>query len=88
MGLNISVLDVMQFSPIILLAQNLPFFYAGWGIRETAVIGTLSLGGVMQSEQALAVSMATGTVFFLASVPGAIVWLFKSPKVPDTTNTS
>ena len=86
MGLDIGVLDVLQFSPLILLAQNLPFFYVGWGVRETVVIGTLGLSGAMSSEQALAVSVATGTVFFLASVPGAIVWLFQPPKAPSTTD--
>lgn len=86
MGLNLDVLDMLQFSALILLVQSLPIFYMGWGARETVLVGTLGLAGILSSEQALAVSVATGAVFFLASVPGAIVWLFLPPKAPGTTD--
>lgn len=85
MGLNLGVLDTLQFAPLILLAQSLPVFYVGWGIREAAVIGTLSSSGILAGDEALAVSVATGAVFFVASMPGAIVWLFL-PKVASKTD--
>lgn len=75
MGLDLDMLDMLQFGPLILLVQSMPIFYMGWGARETALVGTIGLAGILSSEQALAVSVATGAVFFLASVPGAVVWL-------------
>lgn len=86
MGMNLGVLDMLQFSALILLVQSLPIFYMGWGARETVIIGTLGLSGALSSEQALAVSVATGAVFFLASLPGAVFWRLSPPQVPGTTD--
>jgi hypothetical protein len=83
MTLNLGMLEVLQFAPLILLVQSLPLFYVGWGARETVIVGTLGLSGVLSSDQALAVSIATGAVFFVASTPGAIVWLSLAPKASD-----
>ena len=75
MGLSLDVLDILQFSPFILLVQSMPVFYVGWGARETVIVGLLGMTGVLSGEQALVVSVATGVVFFLATLPGAVVWL-------------
>ena len=84
MGLSPDVLDILQFSPFILLVQSMPVFYVGWGARETVMVGLLGMAGVLSSEQALFVSVATGVVFFLAALPGAVVWL-RQPDNPKPT---
>ena len=78
MGLSPAVLDILQFSPFILLVQSMPVFYVGWGARETVMVGLFGMAGVLSSEQALVVSVATGVVFLLAALPGAVVWLRQS----------
>jgi len=86
MGHPVRVMDVLEFSPLIFLVQSAPIFYLGWGARETVLVGTLGLIGALSKEQALAVSITVGMVFFLAATPGAIVWLSASPKAPKSTD--
>jgi uncharacterized membrane protein YbhN (UPF0104 family) len=85
MGLHLSLLDILQFSPLILLVQSMPIFYMGWGARETVLVGTLGIAGILSNEQAWVVSVATGAVFFLASIPGAVIWMFLPAKASGNT---
>ncbi len=78
MGLTASFLVFLAFGPIVLLAQSLPIFYAGWGGREAAAVATLGSLDVIEPHQILSVSIAAGIVFFLASVPGSLfLWQYR-----------
>jgi uncharacterized membrane protein YbhN (UPF0104 family) len=83
MGFDCELLDVLQFSPLILFVQNVPVFYMGWGARETVLVGTLGQTGILSGEEALAVSIATGLILFIASLPGAFAWLMSSSLVSE-----
>lgn len=85
MSLSLSVLEVLQFSSFILLAQNLPVFYAGWGIREVALLGTLGAAGMHSPAEGLAISVAIGATMFLATLPGALMWL-RMPRYEENTS--
>lgn len=76
-GVNLSpdLFQILQFSAFILLAQNLPLFYMGWGGREVAFASTLGAAGILTPGQSLAVSVAVGAALFLAALPGAVMWM-------------
>jgi uncharacterized membrane protein YbhN (UPF0104 family) len=63
-----------SFSPIILLSQSLPIFYAGWGGREVTALLTLSSITYISEAEALSVALASGIVFFIASLPGCFIF--------------
>ena len=57
-----------------LLAMLIPLSVAGWGWREAgSALAWTALG--LSASEGVAVSMTYGAVVFLASLPGAIVWL-------------
>lgn len=64
----------ISFGPTILIFQSIPLFYAGWGGREATAVATIASVSVIESTEVLTVSIAAGMVFFLASIPGALVF--------------
>lgn len=80
MGFTPDLIIFFAFGPLMLLAQNMPIFYVGWGAREAVALLTLGGSGVLEPAQALAVSVATGIIFLIASLPGSVVWLWR-PRV-------
>ncbi len=84
MGFDLALGRVLLFTPAILLINNLPVLYLGWGGREAAVIATLGatapaldawLGPGLAPSQALALSIAFGLAFLLTSLPGGLMLL-------------
>ena len=74
--------EVMRFvnrwrMPLIFLVASLPIFYMGWGGREAIVIVTLGSVAHLPTSESLALSAAYGVVVFLASLPGAALWLMR-----------
>ncbi|MEY2340523.1 lysylphosphatidylglycerol synthase transmembrane domain-containing protein [Acidithiobacillus sp. IBUN Pt1247-S3] len=60
--------------PVVSLFLALPISLAGWGLREGLLV--LYLGALqMGHDQALALSLLSGTTVLLASLPGAWLWL-------------
>jgi hypothetical protein len=49
----------------------------GWGGREAVVIMTLGALAPLPTPEALALSAAFGVAVFLASPPGALLWLMR-----------
>lgn len=86
MGLSLSVPLVLSLSPTLLVVQNLPFTYSGWGGREAVVVTTLATDGVLPSD-ALALSIMLGLTIALSSLPGALVYAFGKPKPADRNET-
>lgn len=60
-------------SALVVVAMHIPISYAGWGTREVSALALLSLAGLGPAN-ALAVSILYGCAFFLASVPGLVLW--------------
>ncbi len=57
-----------------LLAMLVPLSVAGWGWRETgSALAWTAIG--LSANEGVAVSITYGAVIFLASLPGAVVWL-------------
>lgn len=78
MGLSLSAALVLSLSPTLLVVQNLPFTYAGWGGREAVVVATLATSGTTPSD-ALALSIMLGLTITLSTIPGALVYAFGKP---------
>lgn len=57
----------------------IPISFAGWGVREAAVVGLFGLMGV-PSDKALVVSLLFGLALTLSALPGGILWLLNGHK--------
>lgn len=80
LGVQISPIVCIAFIPIVLLITTIPISIAGWGIRETVVVGLFSFVGV-SPDQSLAISIVFGLAVAGAALPGGLVWLFtEKPK--------
>src|SRR4029077_16524438 len=81
-GLNIplSALDIALVTFISTLAATIPLSFAGWGIREGALIYLLGLYRV-SSDAAFALSVLYGLALTLSAAPGAFV-LLRGPLRP------
>ncbi len=75
MGLPVNVTTLAMFMPIVLLFNNLPFLYFGWGGREAAIIATIGMTGEISPSEAVALSVAYGLVYLAATLPGGILLL-------------
>jgi lysylphosphatidylglycerol synthase-like protein len=90
MATPIEPVFIFLFTPLIFLVASLPVFYMGWGGREAIVIMTLGTVAHLPTSESLALSAAYGVVMFLASLPGAALWLMRPSmrKVPPATKQS
>jgi lysylphosphatidylglycerol synthase-like protein len=77
MAMPIEGAVIFLFMPLIFLVASLPIFYMGWGGREAVVIVTLGSVAHLPTSESLALSAAYGVVVFLASLPGAALWLMR-----------
>jgi len=60
--------------PAVMLVAMAPISFAGWGVREGAMIVGLGLAGIAVAD-ALAVSVAFGLLQVVLGVPGGVLWL-------------
>ena len=74
LGIRAEPLSFLVLIPPVLLATMLPLSFAGWGVREGAMVALLGAVGVAPGE-ALALSVAFGLLILLGSLPGGVVWL-------------
>ena len=65
--------------PTVMLVSMAPVSFAGWGVREGAMVFGLGLLG-FAPEPALAVSVAFGALQTLLGAPGAVLWLTRGGK--------
>jgi len=77
MATQIEPASIFLFMPLIFFVASLPVFYMGWGGREAVVIMTLGAVAHLPTSESLALSAAYGVVIFLASLPGAALWLMR-----------
>lgn len=77
-GLPLPAGDAAVLFTVIMGIAVLPISIGSWGLRELGVTALLGLRGI-PVEQALVFSVSIGISIFLASVPGAVVWVLYSP---------
>ena len=81
MGLSLTLSQVFVVIPLVVIISAIPISFAGWGLREGAMVVILSVYGIPK-EEALALSLLFGVVQFLAALPGLILWCFaKKPNL-------
>lgn len=66
--------------PVVMLLTSLPISFAGWGLREGAMVVALGVYGVPQ-EKALALSLVYGVLHLVSGVPGLILWLLEKRRL-------
>ena len=72
LNVQLSVVDVTLVSFCAMLAAAIPISFAGWGIREGALIFLFGIYGV-PPDIAFAISILFGACLALASAPGVLV---------------
>ena len=73
LGIQISVLDCIVLFPPVLLLASIPISFAGWGVREGAMVTTFSFAGI-NSSSALTVSVFFGLLSILVNLPAGYLW--------------
>ncbi len=73
LGLSVPLALLIGAVPLIKATMMLPLSVGGWGIRESAAGGIWAIVG-MSSTHGIALSVAYGLVFLLASLPGLLFW--------------
>ncbi len=73
LAIDIHPMDFLAVLPPALLVGSLPISINGWGVREAAMVGFLSLIDI-SADQALALSITFGFVILVSRLPGAMVW--------------
>lgn len=73
MAVHLPLVAAVAFAPSLYLAQTIPFFYGGFGARETASLAVLAGSGVMSAEASVSLSLAVGACSLLVALPGALV---------------
>jgi uncharacterized protein (TIRG00374 family) len=74
--LNVSLLDLLGIMPAITLITLLPISFAGWGIREGAMVTFLLFLGLPKAA-ILSLSILYGIMLILSSLPGLYFYIFK-----------
>ncbi len=72
--LDLSLWVCLAIVPSVLLATLIPLSFAGWGLREGAMIVLLGYLGTA-ADAALAVSLVFGVAMIIAALPGCLFWL-------------
>lgn len=83
-GVNLSFVHAMMFVPLTMLATTLPISIGGWGVREATMVWLLGFAGIAGGD-AVAISLQTGLVSMIMSLPGSLLWLLhkrNSGKIP------
>jgi len=62
--------------PSILLVSMVPISFAGWGVRESAMVVGLGFAG-LSAPEALAISLLLGLAQIVIGIPGGAMWLFR-----------
>lgn len=94
LGLEFELMVYLAVIPPVILLTLLPLSFAGWGIREGAMVGIFALIGA-PAEAVLAMSVVYGLTLVAASLPG--LWFFihdkqwwqslkRHPHAKDTDN--
>ncbi len=75
MGIHLGAMHALLL-PSILLISMVPISFAGWGVRESAMVVVLGFAGISAPE-ALAISLLFGLTQIMIGVPGGVMWLLR-----------
>ena len=76
MHFSFDIVMLLLFCPLILIINNMPFFYMGWGGREAVLLMLVPIiAPTASNEVILAASMGCGAVFMLVSLMGGVYLL-------------
>lgn len=81
MGISVFAANCLLFIPFVMLIAMLPLSFAGWGLREGAMVVAFGLVGVA-GDTTLAVSIAFGLILLITSLPGLLLWLSGGGALP------
>lgn len=73
-GITLPLTVFLVAVPPVFLLTLIPISLAGWGVRESAMVGIFLLVGASK-EMILSVSILYGLMLIFASMPGLLVWL-------------
>ena len=85
MGVAVAATDSLLFVPLVMLIAMLPLSFAGWGLREGAMVVAFGLAGVA-ADVTLAVSIAFGLIILITSLPGLALWLSGGAALPKDSS--
>lgn len=74
MRIDLDLGAALVIVPAVMLVSLAPISFAGWGVREGAMIVGLGLAGIAAAD-ALAVSVAFGLLQVVLGLPGGVLWL-------------
>lgn len=72
----VDLLSLFLMVPLVFLAAQMPFSFAGWGLREVGAIWVLATIGI-SGEDALAMSVGFGVLTLIAGLPGLILFVLR-----------
>ncbi len=73
-GLGVEFGAFLCLMPLVILLTILPISFAGWGVREGAMVGLFAMSGAGK-EAIMAVSIAYGVILIASSIPGFFAWI-------------
>jgi uncharacterized membrane protein YbhN (UPF0104 family) len=81
-GVDLSLQVFLIAVPPIFLLTIVPISLAGWGVRESAMVGILMLVGASEAS-ILSISIIYGLILIITALPGAYFWT-TSKKITST----
>lgn len=81
MGLDTDLLTLAIILQPVMLLSMLPLSFAGWGLREGAMVAALGILGI-DPAASLTISLCFGVVVLLVSLPGAIFLMMGTKSAP------
>ena len=85
LSIDVEISALLVLVPPVILVSLLPISFAGWGIREGAMIAMLGTVDVAP-ENALALSVAFGFLMLILSLPGALIWFLSENRKSAADN--
>ncbi|MEM7170599.1 MAG: lysylphosphatidylglycerol synthase transmembrane domain-containing protein [Pseudomonadota bacterium] len=75
----LSLLQCLGLLPSVILFSLIPISFAGWGIREGAMVIMMGFAGLTPA-MALSLSILFGLALLAASLPGLCLWMLRCPR--------
>lgn len=82
LSVEISFIHCLALVPPVLFLSLMPISFAGWGVREGAMVVALGLVGV-PANRSLALSICYGLCLVAISLPGGVLWFISRRQKPD-----
>jgi len=76
LGIQFGMVHLLML-PFIMLISSIPISFAGWGLRESAMVTGLGFAGI-SAENALVVSVSFGIAQMLVGLPGFVIAIMLS----------